>query len=109
MCEKDGFSPVFDEKDLQGDAMVELLVQEVPILLIRKKGEIFAISGQCPHLGGPLAGGWDGCYIVGCTRGCAGFTFDIRTGKMVAYPDSGINLKKYECKIKDGKILVKLA
>lgn len=108
MCEKDGFIPVFEEKDLKEGTMEEISVQEIPILLIKKNGEVFAICDQCPHLGSPLAAGWNGGYIIGCTRSCSGFVYDIRTGKMVDYPDSEMKLTKFDCKIKEGKIWVRL-
>jgi 3-phenylpropionate/trans-cinnamate dioxygenase ferredoxin subunit len=105
---EDGFIPVFEEKKLQDNTFEEIGVQDIPILLIKNNGEVFAVVNQCPHQGNSLA--WDGGYILSCTRGaCAHMAFDIRTGINVDFPDSDIKLERFDCKIDDGKIWIRLS
>jgi nitrite reductase/ring-hydroxylating ferredoxin subunit len=108
MSESDGFIAVLDEKDLQEGTKMELDVKDIPILLIKKNSEVFAVLNQCPHLGAPLAPGWDTGYMLSCKRGCAGLSFDIRTGANLDYgEDAPFKLTRFDCKVKDGKIWVK--
>jgi nitrite reductase/ring-hydroxylating ferredoxin subunit len=109
MYENDGFIPVFDDKDLKNNSFEEIEIQEIPILLIKMDGEIFAVANQCPHTGIPLSNGWRG-YTIYCPRGdCNKNAFDIRTGENIVNPHSGANLIKFDCKVKDGKIWLRLA
>jgi nitrite reductase/ring-hydroxylating ferredoxin subunit len=132
--DSEGFVAVLEEKDLEH--LAEIIVQQkeldegtlkersvtdIPVLLIKKNGEVFALVNQCPHLGSPLAPGWNGDYILTCYRGgCEGLSYDIRTGKagvydystgkMTDHPDQAkLSLNKFDCKIKDGKIWLKLS
>jgi nitrite reductase/ring-hydroxylating ferredoxin subunit len=112
MFEKDidGFVAVLEEKDLEhlAEIRVQQSATDIPVLLIKKNSEVFALVNQCGHNGGILAG-WDGNYSVGCGRNaCAGLCFDIRTGKNLISPDLPYEIKKLDCKIKEGKIWVRL-
>jgi nitrite reductase/ring-hydroxylating ferredoxin subunit len=106
MCEDDGFVSVFEDNNLKEGTFEETSVQGMPIFLIRyeKNGEVFAISSLCPHEGRYLTE-INGYYI--CCQ-AHGFCFDIRTGDCKGYEDSSFKLKRFDCKIKDGKIWVKL-
>ncbi len=107
MSGEDGFISVFDNEKLSEGAFDESWVQDIRVMFIKKNGEVFAVVNQCPHQGNALE--WDGNYILGCTRGaCAHMAFDIRTGNNIDFPESDIRLERFECKIKDGKIWVKL-
>jgi nitrite reductase/ring-hydroxylating ferredoxin subunit len=110
MSENEGFVAVCEDKDLnEGSASDPLEVQEISIILIKMfNGEIYAVNSQCPHLGRTLSNGWRGDYEIGCYAGCCGLRFDIRTGKNIGAPESGLDLRTYECRVKDGKICVKL-
>jgi 3-phenylpropionate/trans-cinnamate dioxygenase ferredoxin subunit len=104
MDELENFVPVLDEKELQDGTMELLSVEGTPVLLIKQFGQIFAIDNRCPHQGCGLSGGTlDGLVIV-CP--CHDWRFDLRTGEYEDEP--AMKLKKFELKIKDGKIWVKL-
>jgi nitrite reductase/ring-hydroxylating ferredoxin subunit/uncharacterized membrane protein len=51
------FIAVLPEAELAEDTMQRVEAGEVPVLLARKNGEIFAIAHTCSHLGGPLSKG----------------------------------------------------
>ena len=104
MDELENFVPVLDEQELQDGTMKLLSVEGTPVLLIKQFGQIFAIDNRCPHQGCGLSGGTlDGLVIV-CP--CHDWRFDLRTGEYEDEP--AMKLKKFELKIKDGKIWVKL-
>ena len=76
-----------------------------PVLLIKRYGEIFALSNCCPHMGCALAGGSMNGYVLTCP--CHDWQFDIRTGRMFPV-DTGVVLRLYEWRIDSGKIEIKV-
>ena len=104
MGELADFFPVLEEKELQDGTMKLLSVEGTQVLLIKQFGQIFAIDNRCPHQGCGFSGGTlDGLVIV-CP--CHEWRFDLRTGEYENEP--AMKLTKFECKIKAGKIWVKL-
>jgi nitrite reductase/ring-hydroxylating ferredoxin subunit len=97
--------PVLDEKilDEQGGACVA--PKGLPVLLMKRYGEIFALSNCCPHMGCALAGGSMNGYVLTCP--CHDWQFDIRTGRMFPV-DTGVVLRLYEWRIDSGKIEIKV-
>jgi len=93
-----------EEKDLQEGTMKLVSVEGEPILLIKQAGKIFAIDNRCPHMGCGFSGGTlDGmCIICPCHDWC----FNLETGEYKEEPS--MKLKKFDWKIEDGKIWVKL-
>src|SRR5215475_10187391 len=55
-----------------------------PVLVARRRNELFAIGATCTHYGGPLAKG----LMVDCTVHCPWHhaRFDLRTGEAIAAP-----------------------
>ncbi len=76
----------------------------LPVLLIKKAGEIYAISNKCPHMACALAGGTLKDYTIKCP--CHDWKFDIRTGEFLDAKE--IKIPVYEWKLSDGKILIKI-
>ena len=101
---EDDFYPAIDEKELKEGTMKLVRIEGTPVLLIKQQGKIFAVDNRCPHQGCAFSGGTlDGmCLICPCHDWC----FNLETGEYKEEPT--IKLKKYEWKIKDGKIWVKL-
>ncbi len=86
----------------------ELKVFEVngeSIILINLNGEFFAFKNQCSHMELEL----DEAEIDGEILTCPwhGAQFNIRTGDVVRLPASE-PLEKYDVKVKDGKIYIKI-
>jgi nitrite reductase/ring-hydroxylating ferredoxin subunit len=92
---------VLDE--IGGGAVVT--AKGLPVLLMKRNGQIFALSNRCPHMGCTLGGGSMDGYILTCP--CHDWRFDIRTGMMTPV-DTGVVLQSYEWKIESGKISVKI-
>ncbi len=75
------------------------------IILINLNGEFFAFKNQCSHMELEL----NEAEIEGEILTCPwhGAQFNIRTGDVVRLPASE-PLEKYEIKVENGKILVKI-
>jgi 3-phenylpropionate/trans-cinnamate dioxygenase ferredoxin subunit len=104
MGEMEDFFPVLEVKELADGSMKLVSVESIPVLLIKQAGKIFAIDNRCPHQGCGFSGGTlDGLVIV-CP--CHEWRFNLVTGEYEEEP--AMKLTKFEWKIKDGKIWVKL-
>jgi len=76
----------------------------VPVLLIKKEGLIYAVSNKCSHMGCPLNEGALKGFLIQCP--CHEWRYDIRTGVFVDAEE--ITLKKYEWKVLDGRVFIKI-
>lgn len=98
------FTAVFDDEDLKEGQPARAEYKSVPILLVRKDGEIYALADTCAHLGGPLSEGkLDGNCIV-CPWHAS--TFDLATGDVVQGP-SAFPQPRMEVRVRAGKIEVR--
>jgi nitrite reductase/ring-hydroxylating ferredoxin subunit len=91
--------------DLPSDQPVELRVGEVAIALVKVGGVVYALGNACAHRGGPLGRG----YLDGKNLMCPlhGWAFDISTGECHDIPEARV--PRYETRIEDGQILVRIA
>lgn len=95
---------VLDEGKLPEAVMTVVFPYGLPVLLVKKGPDIFAVSNRCAHMGCPLSRGTLGGYIVECP--CHEWTFDVRTGAFVTAGE--IRIPRYECKAENGKIYVRI-
>ena len=113
------FVEVAREGDIADGAMKEVAAEGQKILLARVGGRFYAAQGQCPHMGGSLAGGRLEGTVVTCPR--HGSQFDLADGHMVRWAQlpgvvSAIGkafkkprgLKIYAVKTESGKVLVEI-
>jgi 3-phenylpropionate/trans-cinnamate dioxygenase ferredoxin subunit len=77
----------------------------LPVLLILRGEEVFALENRCPHMGCPLSAGKLEGLVLQCP--CHDWRFDIRDGRFLDAPELAV--KTYSAEIKDGKILVKVS
>ncbi|MFD2512568.1 Rieske 2Fe-2S domain-containing protein [Pontibacter locisalis] len=101
----EGFVSVLPENELAENTMRCVKAGEVPVLLARKNGEIFALANTCSHLGGPLSEGHlheDG--HVHCPW--HGSVFDLRDGSVVHGPATEPQ-PRFEVRVKNGQIEVR--
>ena len=98
------FVPILDEKSLLDGTMKLINFQGLPILFVKQQGKIFVIDNRCPHMGCGFSGGTlNGmCLICPCHDWC----FNLETGEYTE--DPSMKLKKFDWKINDGKICVKI-
>ncbi len=95
---------VIEEKDLQENSANMVFPKGLPVLLIKKAGEIYAISNKCAHMACTLAGGTLKDFIIKCP--CHNWRYDVRTGEFLDAKE--IKLRVYEWKSSDGKIFIKI-
>ena len=100
------FTPVLPEGDLEENKMKSVKAGEIPVLLAKKNGRIFAIANTCSHLGGPLDEGelFDD-YTVKCPW--HGSVFSLEDGSVIKGPATE-RQPQFDIRIKDGQIEVKL-
>lgn len=93
-----------EENKLQENSANMVFPKGLPVLLIKKEGEIYALSNKCAHMACPLAGGALKDYTIQCP--CHDWRFDIRTGEFLDARE--IKIPLYEWKLSDGKIFIKI-
>jgi 3-phenylpropionate/trans-cinnamate dioxygenase ferredoxin component len=90
-------------KDTQEGSLKRFLVEGEEILVVRLKGEYYALEERCTHRGGPLSeGSLEGGYIT-CPWHFGQFV--IATGE-VASPPPTLSLKTRKVKIENGSVFV---
>lgn len=95
---------VSEEKQLKEGSGLSVNPKGLPVLLLKRSGQVFAISNRCPHLGCALAGGSISGYILTCP--CHDWRFDIRTGEFLSARE--IKLPIYDFKIESGTISIRI-
>lgn len=78
------FVGVLPDSELVEDKPTPVMVQGVPILLVRRAGRLFALADTCSHFGGPLS---DGTLLGNCIV-CPyhASQFDLEDGHVVNGP-----------------------
>jgi 3-phenylpropionate/trans-cinnamate dioxygenase ferredoxin component len=74
-------------------------------VLVRTRGELFALSGICPHEQADLAEGVVERGVLWCPVHSSGF--DCRTGAVI-HPPAREPLKTYQVRLEDGSVFVRL-
>lgn len=88
--------------ELKENALKLVEINDKPVLLIKKEGQLYALSNRCKHMGCPLSAGNLEDHALRCS--CHGWRYDIKNGEYLGSRD--IALKVYENKIEDGKVFV---
>lgn len=101
---QDVWVAVTEENKLKDGSALIVSAKGLPVLLIKRKDKIFAISNRCPHMGCALAGGRIDGDLITCP--CHEWTFDIGTGEFLTTPE--IVLPIYESRSENGKIMVRI-
>ncbi|HEV2108868.1 MAG TPA: Rieske 2Fe-2S domain-containing protein, partial [Thermomicrobiales bacterium] len=100
------WTDVLAESELPENSPKRVEADGVPVLLLKRDGEIFAISAVCTHLGGPLEKG----EIDGETVTCPwhGSVFCLRDGKVIHGPAT-VSEPAYEVRVQGGRVAVRLS
>ena len=101
------FVAVLPENELIENKMRCVKAGEIPVLLVRENGKIFAIANTCSHLGGPLS---EGEMLDDCRVKCPwhGSVFSMKDGSVVNGPATEPQ-PKFDVRINNGQIEVKKA
>jgi nitrite reductase/ring-hydroxylating ferredoxin subunit len=91
--------------ELAADRPLALTLEGTPVALVRVGDEVHAVSGVCPHQGGPLGEG----RLAGGRLACPwhGWMFDVRTGRCLM-PARGGPAPSYPVRIDGGDVWVQL-
>ncbi|MDA8244379.1 MAG: Rieske (2Fe-2S) protein [Elusimicrobia bacterium] len=76
----------------------------LPVLLLRRGAEVFALENRCAHMGCPLSSGSLDGYTLRCP--CHDWRFDVRDGKFLDAPE--ISLRTYPAAVKGGRVQLRL-
>jgi 3-phenylpropionate/trans-cinnamate dioxygenase ferredoxin subunit len=89
--------------ELEADTPKRVVVEEVPVSLVRTAGEVFAINDICSHANVSLSEG----EVDDCSIECwlHGSSFDLRTGKPSGLPATR-SVPVYPVKIEGDDVLV---
>ncbi|MBO0823107.1 MAG: Rieske 2Fe-2S domain-containing protein [Actinobacteria bacterium] len=92
--------------DLPQDKPVGATATGVPVVLVRRGDEVYALSATCVHAGGPLA---EGSLANGSLR-CPwhGSVFRLSDGKALRGPAATAE-PAWQVRLKNGRVLVRLA
>ena len=101
---RDGFVRVAAVDELREDGGIQRTVDDREVGLFKLDGEVCAIDGICPHVGGPLGEG----FVDGGTVSCPlhGWPFDLRTGQCTT--NSRAKVDCFETKVEAGEVFVRL-
>jgi nitrite reductase/ring-hydroxylating ferredoxin subunit len=92
------------ENTIREDELKAVSNKGKEIVLIKKRGRIYALLNKCPHLECPLDYGTLEGFILKCP--CHEWKFDIRTGEFVDAKE--IKLERFDARIKEGEIYIKV-
>ncbi len=98
------FVPVMKEADLPDYKMVKAKADDIPILVVRRGGQILVMAEKCSHLGGPLSEGeFDGTSVV-CPWHYS--KFDIEDGHVIVGPATYAQ-PCFQVRVRNGQIEVR--
>ena len=91
-------------KAVPPDSVTEVMAAGEPVAICNIGGEVHALSGTCPHQGGPLGQG----AVNGASVTCPwhGWEFDCRTGENDFNPN--IKVDVYPVRVDSGDIFIEL-
>ena len=99
-----GWTAAMSAEDLPGEGSVEVPVRGVPIMIVRRNGQLFALHDRCTHRGGPLHRG----ELDGDTVTCPwhGSCFRLSDGGIVRGPATAPQ-PSYEVRIQGANVEVR--
>jgi nitrite reductase/ring-hydroxylating ferredoxin subunit/uncharacterized membrane protein len=102
----ENFVPVLAEAALPESTPTRVVAEGVAILLVKRNGQIYAITETCPHLGGPLSEG----KLVGDAIQCPWHMSELRLsdGHVVNGPTT-FPARCFDVRVSNGQIEVRAA
>jgi 3-phenylpropionate/trans-cinnamate dioxygenase ferredoxin subunit len=94
-----------DESDLHEDTPLRVVLDEIPVTLVRTEGDVYAINDVCSHANVSLSEG----EVEDCAIECwlHGSRFDLRTGRPSG-PPANQPVPVYPVKIDGGAVYVEV-
>jgi nitrite reductase/ring-hydroxylating ferredoxin subunit len=100
-----GFVKVAELDDLDEGELIAVEVDGEPVCLAKVDGTVYAFTGTCTHIGGPLNEGELDDDVVTCPW--HGAQFNVRTGKVLRGP-ARQDIQTYAVRLEGDSILVSL-
>ncbi|MGY1841755.1 MULTISPECIES: Rieske 2Fe-2S domain-containing protein [unclassified Modestobacter] len=98
------FTPVAAAADLPEGEPVGVDVDGVPVVLVATGGEVRAVGGRCPHLGGPMGEGWLHRGELVCPW--HGSRFSLADGEPAQGPSTA-PLPCFDTRVRDGQVEIR--
>lgn len=98
------FVSVLADAELREDEMKCVAAGGVPVLLVRREGDVCSLAHTCSHLGGPLSEGKLDGDLVQCPW--HGSRFNVRDGSVVDGPAT-FPQPLFETRVREGQIEVR--
>ncbi len=98
------FVPVMNEEDLPEGKLKKASAGDIPIVLVRGGGQVFALADKCSHLGGPLSEGKLEGLCVRCPW--HGSLFSFEDGHAIEGP-TAFSQPCFETRVRAGRIEVR--
>ncbi len=105
----DNYVPVMAAENLPQNRLSKAMLKDIPLVLLRRGDQVYALAATCAHLGGPLPEGTlemtpEGRPVVVCPWHSS--RFDMQTGDVLdgpsAYPEPC-----FDARIRDGQVEVR--
>jgi len=96
------FVKVGSASELKPGSVMEVILGEDTYAVCNHNGELFALSGICPHAGGPIGQGALNDYLVTCPW--HEWSYDVRTGENDF--DPVVKLDTFPVKVEGDDILI---
>lgn len=98
------YEAVLPLESVEENRLYRVMVSGVPVVLLRRELQLYAVSATCPHAGGPLDEGTLDGDIVECPW--HGSRFCMRDGRVLTGP-STVNVPRYDVRVRDGQVELK--
>jgi nitrite reductase/ring-hydroxylating ferredoxin subunit len=98
------FVPVMPDSELREGEMKKADANGIPVLLVRRNAQVYAIAETCTHAGGPLYEGKVEDNTVTCPWHAS--RFDIESGKVIDGPATH-PAPCFEVRVRKGQIEVR--
>jgi 3-phenylpropionate/trans-cinnamate dioxygenase ferredoxin component len=99
------FVKVAELDDLDEGELIAVEIDGEPVCLAKVDGTVYAFTGTCTHIGGPLHEGELDDDVVTCPW--HGAQFNVRTGKVLRGP-ARQDIQTYALRLEGNSILVSL-
>jgi nitrite reductase/ring-hydroxylating ferredoxin subunit len=81
-------------------------IQGLRLVVMNVDDEYYAIENQCPHAGRPLGDGERRGMTITCPY--HGYTYHIKTGKSIDYPEEETPVKTFPIRLHEGRVEAQL-
>lgn len=89
-------------EDLVENTPYKILVEDYPILLVKVKSRVYAVSATCTHMGCSLQDGTVEDLEITCP--CHGAKFNLESGESITPNLTSKPLETFKVEIEEGKV-----